>query len=263
MSGVRAETMRLLRALASTQELKEGSAEREHRQDAIYARLSELATEIKSSPQASSDPESRELYHLITQTPLVQSGPTVARLPIYTDEHKMFVRTKQDPKVQVFLGQMATGLRLAPSAQAVEETLGSVFLDGSKVLLERAVFSPRRKKWLKSASKTTCTGCWTSIMRHLMRLLGENFALEIKRRSTQVRQMLARNHLSRADAVSLLKDMDRAVVKVDKIVQTAFYDKLRSRQEWVEMAESIYAASIGVINELMVRYMHMTKMQGG
>ena len=92
--------------------MKSGSIEREEREDAIFKRLYQLADRIKEDHK--NNPQLQEIFFLIMDQ-RVNGPPEVPKLPVYTDEFKMFTRSQPRAKVQIFLEEMAVDLKTMSS----------------------------------------------------------------------------------------------------------------------------------------------------
>ncbi len=230
--------------------LKAGSLEREQREDKIYQRLYELAELIKS--RHPTDPGLQELQFVITQQGAATEAVSVKRLPVYTDEYKMFTQSPTNPKVQMFLEKMATDLQALPREET-QRLLADQTRDGPKDVLRTFVSKCQRERWLKDSAKITCKGCWDEVMRSVFMMTIEMVTLELKQRAHQIRVMTERGYLTEVDAMDLVKHVGKIIREVEHLLRKSEKRKL-SKNEWIVLIEALFRLLVGLVNELMMRY---------
>ncbi len=231
--------------------LKAGSVEREQREDYIYKRLYELAEAIKT--RYPNDPKMQEVYFAITDDDrnVKSDSAIVRRLPVYTDEYKMFTQSPTTPKVQVFLEKMATDLNALPKEQT-QRILSDQVRDGPKEVLRTFVSKCQREEWLKSASKNTCHNCWDEVMRHVFGMTIEMLTLELQQRSRQIREMTMKGLLTEVDAMDLIKHIEKIIQEANHLIRKS--EKKQSKNSWIELIEELFRLIVGLVNEIMMRY---------
>lgn len=235
--------------------LKSGSVEREQREDQIYQRLFEVAEAIKL--RHAEDPQLKEIYFVITQQGTPSAAASVPRLPVYTDEFKMFTQSPTTPAVQMFLEKMATDLQAMPREET-QRLLSDPLRDGPKDVLRTFVSKCHRERWLKESAEITCKGCWEEVMRRVFLMAIEMLTLELKQRSHQIRLMTERGYLTEVDASELAQQVEKIIHEAERLLSRSEKSKL-SKREWIELIEALFRLLVGLINELMLRYMHFVQ----
>ena len=230
--------------------LKPGSIEREQREDYIYKRLYQLAETIKARHPR--DPKLQEIYFAITNDGAPQESVTVRRLPVYTDEYKMFTQSPTTPKVQLFLEKMATDLKSLPEDET-RRLLSDQTIDGPKEVLRSFVSKCHRERWLKESAEITCHGCWDEVMHFVFMMSVEMLTLELKQRSKQIRLMTEKGYLAEVDAMDLIQHIEKIIRETDRMIAKAEKPK-KSKREWIELIESLFRLLVGLVNDLMMRY---------
>lgn len=233
-----------------TTTLKAGSAEREQHEDRIYQRLYELAELIQT--RHATDPALQELRFAITQRGAAAEARSVKRLPVYTDEYKMFTQSPTNPKVQMFLEKMATDLQALPRDET-QRLLADQTIDGPKDVLRTFVSKCQRERWLKDSAKITCKNCWDEVMRSVFMMTIEMVTVELKQRSHQIRIMTERGYLTEVDAMDLVKHVEKIIREVEHLLRKSERRKL-SKTEWIALIEALFRLLVGLVNELMMRY---------
>lgn len=230
--------------------LKPGSVEREQREDRIYQRLFDLAEIIKARHQH--DPELQQIYFVITNQgpPAVAAG--VKRLPLYTDEFKLFTQSPTTPRVQMFLEKMATDLETLPRAET-QRLLADQTRDGPKELVRSFVSQCHRERWLRDSAKITCKGCWDEVMRHIFMMAIEMLTLELKQRAHQFRVLSEKGYLTEVDVLDLVQHVEKIVHEAERLLAQSEKRKL-SKTEWIQLIEALFRLLVGLINDLMLRY---------
>jgi len=258
MEDVDEESRRLITELTSIQNtLKPGSAEREQREDAIFKRLYQLAEIIKHDH--SHDPRMREMFFLITEQVIPAPAPEVEQLPVYADEYKLFTRTQPQPKVQIFLEQMALDLKTM-TPDEVRENLSDPSRDGQKEILNSFMGRCNRENWMKDGADHTCKNCWDEVMQRVFLMAAEMLTLEMKKRAEQIIQMTKHGHLTTEDARELAKFISKVMKKTEHLLETSEKRK-KTKKEWIFLVESIFRLMVNLINEVMMRYFKMLKVK--
>lgn len=230
--------------------VKPGTAEREQREDRIYKRLNELAELIRE--QYPNDPNLQQFRYLVTDKGDAALRAPVNRLPIYTDEYKMFTQSPTNPKVQMFLKTMAKDTGSMP-AESVDRVLADQYADGSKSVLRSMVTAPNRTQWLQNAADETCRPCWNSVMRRLFMMGIEMLTLELRQRTQQI-SVAARDGLfTPVDAKELGEHIGRIISKTDEMLDESQRSSL-SKEDWIGLVEGVFRLMVGLINDLMSRY---------
>lgn len=230
--------------------LKSGSVEREQSEDRIYQRLYQLADTIRTRHPR--DPQLQEIFFVITNQGTPASAPSVPRLPVYTDEFKLFTQSPTTPKVQLFLEKMAQDLQALPAAHT-HTLLADGLRDGPKDVLRSFVSKCHRERWLKESSELTCKGCWTEVMRYVFMMAIEMLTLELKQRAHQIRVMTAQGNLTEVDANELAKHAEHIILEADRLLARSEKPRL-SKKDWIELLEALFRLLVGLINDLMMRY---------
>lgn len=230
------EVRLLLQELQAVQRLKSGSVERQQKEDRIYDRLYDISNAIKTH---SRDPAMAELYTKITGEQLPR---TVNRLPIYTDEYKLFTEYPTTPKTELFLSKMGRDLA---GIEARKEP---------KELLKTFVSKCDREQWLERSADMTCKHCWNEVMQHMFMMVIEMLTVELKQRAHQIRTMTEQGYLTEIDAQDLAKHMDKIIYETEKLLDKASKHK-HKKEEWILLIESLFQLMVGLINEIMSRYM--------
>jgi hypothetical protein len=244
--------------------LKLGSIEREQKEDFIYKKLYYLAEEIKQKHYH--DKSMRELYYLITNDPLPYA-PEVSSLPVYPDKYKMFTKSPPNPKVNLFLANMATTLNTM-NPKDVQRRLSDPTKDGPKEILESFVSHTHREKGFEMGSEKTCKNCWNDVMRPIFMMTIEMLTVELKARAEQILTLTKTGHLTPEDAISLAGYISKVIHKMEKMLESTISEKKGKKErkgltktDWIKLVESLFQLMVDVINEIMMRYVKMSKMR--
>lgn len=254
--NVEVEASRLMQDLSLIQaRRKPDSLERSQKEDEIYQRLQLLATLVeKGGAQYESSPVVKDLYKAIQGTALPQS----VSYPQFGDEFKLFTSHPQngEPKVQVFLQTMSEQLGTMSPEQSTQ-VLENPREDGIKRVLETFMGSCGREEFLRKAQPHTCAKCWKEIMPVLFTNAAEMLTVELKRRAHQVREMVKHEDLTPTDALALAEYMEKVLTALEKQVDAA--KKTSKQTDWVSLIEALFLLSVGLINEIMTRYVKLLK----
>lgn len=235
--------------------MKTGSLEREQREDYIYKRLYQIADAIEARHRH--DPRLRPIYYAITQQGTAVEPPSVSRLPVYDDEFKMFTQSPTTPKVHLFLTRMATDLQALPPATTAA-LLSDPTKDGPKQVVRALVSRGQREPWLQASAHRTCRGCWTEVMRHLFMMAVEMLTLELKQRAHQIRVMTERGYLTEVDALELVSYVEHIIQETGHLLKQSERTP-QSKKSWIALTEALFRLLVGLINDLMMRYMQFVK----
>lgn len=217
--------------------MKLGSVEREQREDEIYRQLYDIAEHIKTDGSLAKKPEMKDIYARIT-------GDTiVSRFPVYTDEYKMFVQHPEDPKTRLFLEKISGN-----TEQPTDEILRSF------------VSKCGRKGLLEHSRRDTCTSCWSGIMRQIFRRMIQILTVELKRRSEQIKAMTEAGILTEVDMKDLVKHIESILHKTSKLV-TRSEKHIKSKEEWIELNETLFQFMVDIVNDLMMRYVEYIRVK--
>jgi hypothetical protein len=229
--------------------MKAGSIEREQQEDFVYKRLYQLAEIIKT--RYSNDPKLKEIYFVVTNegTPVTES---VKRLPVYTDEYNMFTQSEVTPATNMFLEKMSTDLEALPN-EKVHQLLSNRTIDGQKEVLRSFVTKHGREEFLRTSIDETCKSCWSEVMRYVFVMSVEILTVELKRRAHQIREMTAKGYFTDVDAKDLVVFVESIILKVEQLLSQSRKPKL-SKHAWIELIESLFRLMVGLVNEIMMRY---------
>ena len=226
---------------------KAGSIERENKEDEIYTRLNEIAQRI----QGNNDSKMKQLYVLITEKPVVTE---VQRVPVYTDEFKMFTQSPRHVKVQMFLRRMVNDLKVMNEGE-MDKIMKDHTQDGPKLVLEKMVDSCSREQYLNVGKEKMCRRCMHKVYSSVFYMLAENLTLDLKRRLYQIREMYEHNDLSELDTQDLQVYVSKVLKKLHKLIAKSFTRK----KDWVFLIESVFRLSVGLVNELMMKFVSTQK----
>lgn len=240
------------------QKLKPGSAEREQKEDAIYSRLYQISEQIQQ--KHSNDPHLRELFFLITdQTLGTPARPQVTQLPVYSDPQKVFTKYPSSPQTRIFLEKMAQDLRTYETAE-VRDLMADHMHDGPKEVVQSLAERCQREHWLKQHAGKTCSRCWDKVMREIFMMAVEVLTLELQTRSHQIIRMTEHGHLTHEDAQDLSDFFTETMHKLEKLLKKSEHKKI-TKHQWIRLVEEVFQLTVGIGNELMMRYILMLKVK--
>lgn len=248
--AIEAASRRLIEELNRLdQTYKSGSAEREERADQIYDELYRLAEHIRT--RHSDNPRMREIYLIITETPLNRDYP-VRKLPVYTDEFRAFTRSAPNPRVLMLLQHMAQEVG-AQTPEALAVLSRDPNRDPQKELMEMFIHQCGRAKLLKRASAQCCHNCWHKTLSHMYYLAVELLQVELLRRTKQVQTLVKAHKLPETEAQHVINYFLTVADKVGKLTRQMEAHKRKTKQDWIKYVEAVYQIIVNLINELMTR----------
>jgi hypothetical protein len=154
---------------------------------------------------------------------------------------------------------MAQDLRTY-EADEVRDLMVQPSQDGPKEVVYSLTERCQREHWLHTHASKTCSGCWNKVMREIFMMAVELLTLELQTRSSQIVDMTEQGHLTREDAEELAAFLTKTTGKLEKLLQKSDRKKMSKRQ-WIQLVEEVFRLTVGVGNEIMMRYVMLLKMK--